>query len=146
MPDYSHCVIYKLINIETRELLYIGSTCNFNKRRYDHKKAVYNQNKRDYNMNIYSHIRELGGWDSVDMIMVEEFRDCQNDLQRRKKECEYIDQMKPKCNHNCPVLKEPKCNSKKPDIRDENGNLPLHYERDRKRIYRQKLKEINNYP
>jgi hypothetical protein len=88
----------------------------------------------------------LGGWDSVDMIMVEEFRDCQNDLQRRKKECEYIDQMKPKCNHNCPVLKEPKCNSKKPDIRDENGNLPLHYERDRKRIYRQKLKEINNYP
>ena len=95
MPDYSHCVIYRIINKETGENLYVGSTTNYNSRMSEHKTYCKNFPIHVRNRKIYQHIRSLGGWKFVDMIMVEEYRECQNDLQKRKKEREYIDELKP---------------------------------------------------
>ena len=61
MPDYSKCVIY---TIRTGEGLYVGSTCNFNNRKYSHKCSMNNENSEKYNRKLYKTIRDNdGAWD-----------------------------------------------------------------------------------
>ena len=61
MPDYSKCVIY---TIRTGEGLYVGSTCNFNQRKYTHKYSLNNETYHAYNIKLYRTIRENdGAWD-----------------------------------------------------------------------------------
>ena len=61
MPDYAKTVIYK---ITTGNDLYIGSTCNFTRRKNCHKSAIYNDKIKDYNTLLYQTIRENDGeWD-----------------------------------------------------------------------------------
>ena len=58
MPDYKKCVIY---TIKSGEGLYVGSTCNFNQRKYKHKSSLNNENDKNYNLKLYKTIRENGG-------------------------------------------------------------------------------------
>ncbi len=61
MPDYSKGVIY---TIKTGECVYVGSTCNFTNRKWQHKKYIYYENSAKYNTKLYKTIRENGGeWD-----------------------------------------------------------------------------------
>jgi hypothetical protein len=82
--DYSKNVIYKLVHKD--DLLdiniYIGSTSNLVKRKYTHKCSCLKEGGRKYNLKIYSHIRENGGWEEWNMVPVEEYP-CKN-----KKEAE----------------------------------------------------------
>jgi len=73
MPDYSKGVIYKL---ETGGQLYVGSTCNFTKRKYEHKQKV-NLKGRGCNAKVYNTIRENGEWK---MTPIKEFP-CENKTQ-----------------------------------------------------------------
>ena len=92
MPDYSHAVIYRIINKETGENLYVGSTCSYNKRMFKHKYDCSTPSSKAYNSPIYIHIREIGGWSAVRHVMIEQYTDCQDKLQLIKREQEYIDQ------------------------------------------------------
>jgi hypothetical protein len=53
-------------------------------------------------MFIYKFIRDHGGWDNWDLIMVDEFS-CDTKLQKDKKEREWIENLKPKLNKNIPA-------------------------------------------
>jgi len=75
MPDYKKAVIYK---ITTGDSLYIGSTCNFTKRKCDHKTNIYNQNCKSYNLKLYKTIRD-NGW-NWDMKPYKEYP-CENKTQ-----------------------------------------------------------------
>lgn len=56
MPDYSKCVIY---TIKSGDGLYVGSTCNFINRKYNHKERSKKSNEK-----LYMAIRENDGeWD-----------------------------------------------------------------------------------
>ena len=68
--DYSKTIIYKLVNYDCPDLVYVGSTTNFTKRKQHHKDAVYNTNSRKYNYKIYTTIRENGNWESWIMIKI----------------------------------------------------------------------------
>tara|TARA_R110002012_G_scaffold271738_1_gene456992 strand:- start:61 stop:462 length:402 start_codon:yes stop_codon:yes gene_type:complete len=57
MPNYSKCVIY---TITTPNGLYVGSTCNYTRRKWGHKSNIHNQNKKTYNYKLYKNIRENG--------------------------------------------------------------------------------------
>ena len=91
MVNYSHAVIYRIINKETGENLYIGSTTDYNRRMAQHKYNCNNPNAEHYNVPIYKHIRELGGWEFVRHVMIEEFTTCQNKMQLIRREQELID-------------------------------------------------------
>jgi hypothetical protein len=73
-------MIYKLVcnDLKITEY-YVGSTCNFSTRKYNHKTSCTNEKGRAYNYNVYQFIREHGGWDNWDMIQVEE---CKFDNRR----------------------------------------------------------------
>ena len=70
MPDYTKTIIYKLINYDFPELVYVGSTTNFTKRKYNHKNAVFNDKNKGHHLKLYVSIRENGGWESWDMIKI----------------------------------------------------------------------------
>jgi len=79
MPDYSKCLIYY---ITSGDNLYVGSTCNLNRRRCKHKHAVENPDDPAHNRKLYRTIRDNGDWD---MQIYEEFP-CETKTQMRIRE------------------------------------------------------------
>jgi hypothetical protein len=98
MPNYTKGNIYKLCCNDTSiKDEYIGSTCNFIKRKNAHKTSCNNEKGKKYNMNVYSFIRENGGWNNWSMILVEEVC-CENKKQLNQKERECVEKLKPTLN------------------------------------------------
>ena len=62
MPNYEKCVMYKIIcNDTTIKDIYVGSTCNFTRRKCGHKSDCNNANTSRYNLKVYQFIRTNGG-------------------------------------------------------------------------------------
>ena len=92
--DYSKCIIYKIVCKDLNEsYCYVGHTTNFTRRKNSHKTACSNKNVRDYSMKVYEKIREVGGWDNWEIIVIEEYKDCENSYQAKKKEREWIEKI-----------------------------------------------------
>ena len=83
--DYSKTVIYKIQHKSKDELLYVGSTTHFGNRKVQHKSRCYNPNEKIYNNKLYSTIRDNGGWDAFNMVIVKEFP-CENKRQAEAEE------------------------------------------------------------
>ena len=90
--DYSKTIIYKIQHIDNDELLYVGHTTDFNKRKCRHK-----ANCNSCQFKVYQMIRENSGWNSFVMVMVEEFP-CDNKLQVCKREDEVMCELKASMN------------------------------------------------
>jgi len=98
MPDYSRCVMYK-INCRDPSItdLYIGSTCNFTRRKNEHKSVSSNDKSRNYNLKLYKCIRDNGGWDNFIMTPIAKFP-CQDKISKLIEESRLIDKLKPSLN------------------------------------------------
>ena len=77
MPNYLQTVIYKIEHKENKELVYVGSTVNFEGRKSSHKSHCNNENVKEYSYKLYVMIRENGGWDSFEMLEIKKFP-CNN--------------------------------------------------------------------
>ena len=98
MPNYNESMIYKLCCLDTTiEEIYIGSTTNFNRRKAEHKQVCNNTHKYGYNIKVYQFIRDNGGWDNWDMILIAKVN-CNDKLELRKKEREYMEEYNPSLN------------------------------------------------
>jgi len=95
--DYSKTVIYKIQHVDNPELLYVGSTTDFTRRKADHKRGCNNGNDKLYNMKIYKMIRDNGGWDAFNMTIIKEFP-CQNKQEALAEEDRIIREMKSNMN------------------------------------------------
>ena len=96
--EYSHACIYKLCCKDpTITDTYIGSTTNFLRRKSEHKRKCHNANSEHYNRYVYTKIRELGGFDNWEMVLVESVN-CYSKLELSQKEREHIDLLKPTLN------------------------------------------------
>ena len=83
--DFSKTVIYKIQHKELDDLLYVGSTTEYVKRKNRHKTTSYaNDTNKNYNLKLYKTIRDNGGWDAFNMVIVKPFP-CEN---RRQAEAE----------------------------------------------------------
>lgn len=81
--DYSNTKIYKLVCKDLNvKFIYVGYTTDWIVRKYKHK---YESNSNIKNFKVYTMIRENGGWENWDMILIEEFP-CENSLQARQRE------------------------------------------------------------
>lgn len=84
--DYSQTVIYKICCKElTVKEVYVGSTTSIIKRRSMHKHNCTNEKGKVYNLYVYQFIREHGGFENWDVIVIEEYP-CENDEQKRTRE------------------------------------------------------------
>ena len=91
--DYSKCVIYKIQHINNDELLYVGHTTNFTKRKNEHKSRVICETSNAYNHKVYQMIRENGGWLDFNMVVVKDFP-CENNRQAEAEEDRIMREMK----------------------------------------------------
>jgi len=98
MVNYGESMIYKLCCKDSNITdFYIGSTTNFSRRKSQHKKNCNNQTDEHYNLKVYKIIRDNGGFENFDMILIEKVNvDNKRDLE--KIERKYIDELKPSLN------------------------------------------------
>jgi len=84
--DYSKGFIYKLCckdkNIQE---CYIGSSTNWINRKNNHKTDCNNSNQKKYNQKKYVFIRDNGGWENWEMILIHDYS-CNNSQELRKEE------------------------------------------------------------
>ena len=83
--NYQNNIIYKIQHKTIDELIYIGSTTNFAKRKCRHKTSCNNEKDKEYNQKKYMMIRENGGWDMFDMVLVKKYP-CNDYLEARQEE------------------------------------------------------------
>ena len=79
-------IIYKILSTDINiKEIYVGSTCNFRTRKFNHKGRCNNETDKAYNYNVYKYIRANGGWDTFDMIQIEEVKhDTKQQLHTRE--------------------------------------------------------------
>ena len=100
--DYSKTKIYKLVCKDIHiTKIYIGHTTNWIKRKSNHKSNCNNSNLKEYDYFVYQFIRENGGWDNFDMILIEEY-ECENRLQAEQRERYWIETLKAELNTHIP--------------------------------------------
>lgn len=100
--DYSKTVIYKICCKDlTIPYVYVGSTSDFIRRKYQHKTYCTNEASSSYNMRLYETIRNHGGWDNWDMVVVEEYP-CESSIQARSRERHWYEQLNCNLNVNIP--------------------------------------------
>lgn len=93
---YKDFVIYIINHIDSLNC-YIGSTKNFKKRIFQHKKASRNRTKKIYHSRLYRFIRDNGGWDKFEIKILESYP-CDSLKDGHNIEFDYIDQMSPTLN------------------------------------------------
>ena len=71
--DYSKSLIYKIEHNDNPNLLYVGSTTDFTRRKSHHRSDCNNSNSSCYNYKLYVMIRENGGWESFKCMVIKEF-------------------------------------------------------------------------
>jgi len=101
--DYSKSVIYKLCCKDpTIEDIYIGSTTHFTKRKHQHKYCCNNENDKKYNNYKYQFIRDNGGFNNWDMILIKDYpTDSKRKLEMEERRI--IDELKPSLNTQLPT-------------------------------------------
>ena len=68
--DYSKSVIYKIEHLDKPELVYVGSTTDFIRRKSEHKCTCINENSKQYKSKLYQLIRDNGNWESFKMMII----------------------------------------------------------------------------
>ena len=91
--DYSKILIYKIEHINNEELVYVGHTTNWNKRKCMHKNACKNEKYKIYNLKVYQMIRANGGWEMFQMIEVEKYP-CADRREAERRENEAMKELK----------------------------------------------------
>ena len=100
--DYSKTCFYKIVSKDVNiKEIYVGHTTDFTRRRRGHKTVCSNPNAKNYNMNVYRFIREHGGWECFDMILLEQ-RPCLDALDAKRIERDYIEQLSASLNNSIP--------------------------------------------
>jgi len=149
MPNYQNGLIYKLCCKDANITdIYVGSTTNFKQRKKLHKSVCNNENNKDYNCDVYKFIRENGGFQNWDMVLVE-YYPCKTKLELEKREREIIEELKPTLNKIIPTRtkKEYYENNKeqllekKKEYNEKNKEQIAEYQKKYNEDNKEKLKE-----
>ena len=146
--DYTNTIIYKIQHTEKEELIYVGHTTDFTKRKSAHKLATRSEKDKAYNRNLYKMISDNGGWECFNMIEIKKFS-CTNKREAEAEEDKVMRELKATMNM---VRAFRTAGDKKEDARiyrenlnkDENGNrtIDAYCAKLRKqKIYRDAYKE-----
>lgn len=94
MPDYSKTVIYviRCLILGVTET-YVGSTVNPTSRKSGHHNACINEKNRAYHFKIYKFIRDNGGWENWEFVILEEYPECVNKIQKLIRERQVADRL-----------------------------------------------------
>ena len=137
--DYSKTNIYKLVNFYdlNDENIYVGYCTNIVQRRYNHRTACCKPDNRDYNLKVYQFIRENGGWDQWEMILIEKYP-CDDVDQARARERYWKKELNATLNTNEPGRTQKEWREDNKEILAEKEK---QYRKDNKQIIAEKNKD-----
>ena len=141
--DYSKTLIYKIVckDLDIKDC-YVGHTTNWIKRKSSHKSNCNNQNKKDYNLNVYKFIRENGNWDNWEMIEIKKYP-CNDKREAEAEERTLYEELNSTLNTYRPFITEDEKKQQKKEIKKK------YYEKNKekfKEFYIDYYEEfINNY-
>ena len=110
----SHYTFYKIVCEDCPDYIYIGSTKSYRSRKNQHKIACNSDKK--YHLKIYQKIRENGGWDKWNMIIIDEGDDLTFTQARIKEE-----ELRLKYNGNLNSIKAFRTEEEKKEYKKEYG-------------------------
>ena len=134
--DYSKTSIYKIQSIDNPELLYVGSTTDFTKRKNRHKSRCNKPNDKGYNLKLYKMMRDNGGWDMFNMVIVKEFP-CENKRQAEAEEDRIIRETKSNMNMRRAYVSHDELLEQKKKYREQNIERMKQYYEQNKEYYKQ---------
>jgi len=127
--DYSKTNIYKIVCNDLRvKDCYVGHTINMTKRKCGHKTRCNNEKNKNHNFKIYKIIRENGGWDNWNMLLVEKFP-CKDKYEACKREREVYEELDAKLNTKRPYRTQEEL---KEDIKDYGKQYRQEHKAERK--------------
>ena len=134
---YENTVIYKIQHNENDDLLYVGHTTDFTKRKYQHRQcATSSPTHRAYGLKLYTMIRENGGWDSFKMLEIKKYP-CNDKREAEAEEDKTMKEMKASMNSRGSLLDKVKARETRLKYIDENREAISLKERE----YRENHKE-----
>ena len=71
--DFTNSIIYHIRHMESKEVVYVGSTTNFSNRKGKHK-YLWNKEGNHFKIPIYCHIRDNGGFDCFEIIPIQSLK------------------------------------------------------------------------
>jgi hypothetical protein len=91
MVNYGNSCIYKICCKDTTiKDIYVGSTTNFSRRKYNHKMSCNKEGNKAYNYHVYQFIRQNGGFKNWDMVEICKFS-CENKRELCKEERRHLE-------------------------------------------------------
>jgi len=134
--DYSKTIIYKIVcnDLNVKDC-YVGHTTDMSKRKWGHKSVCNNEKNKGHNHKIYKIIRENGGWDNWNMLLVEKFP-CKDKYDACKREREVYEEIDAKMNTVRPYLTQE-------EIKQYHKQYDQEYYQTNKEYKKQKFKEYN---
>ena len=134
--DYSKTIIYKIVcNDLNVNQCYVGHTTDMTKRKWGHKSVCNNEKNKGHNHKIYKIIRENGGWDNWNMLLVEKFP-CKDKYDACKREREVYEEIDAKMNTVRPYLTQE-------EIKEYHKEYDKQYYQTNKEYKKEKFKEYN---
>ena len=101
--DYSKGLIYKIVCKDLNiKKCYYGSTTDLRNRKYGHKYSCNNVNDIKHNCPIYKYIRDNGGWDNWNIILIKKYP-CNSKLELEREERRCMEKDHNRLNNNLPT-------------------------------------------
>ena len=121
MSNYQNGTIYKLVCKDTSITdCYVGSTTCHNARKSAHKSACNNEKNKNYNLPVYRFIRDNGGWDSWEFVLLEDYP-CNKKKQLNIRERYWYEQSNATLNDRYPERSQKEYNTEyfnRPEIKE----------------------------
>ena len=144
MVNYREAIIYKLCCLDPSITnIYIGSTTCFKKRKNYHKSGCNNPNIPSYNYYVYQFIREHGGFQNWEMILIEQY-EATSKKHLEMRERYWLDELKASLNIQTPARTEQELkeiNNKREKIRREQN---IEHFKEKDKIFYEKNKDRIN--
>ena len=135
MVNYQDSFIYKICCKDlTIQDIYIGSTTNFKQRKRQHKNCCTKEGNLHYNERKYKFIRDNGGWDNWDMILIKNVS-CESRLELNRIERESYEEYEPTLNYQVPSR------SKK---EYQKQFVSTYYERNKEKVKKKRMERYYN--
>jgi len=139
--DYSKTIIYKFVCDDLNvNQCYVGHTINMTKRKCCHKSACNNEKNKAHNLKIYKIIRQNGGWDNWNMVLVEKFP-CKDSSEACKREREVYEELDAKMNMVIPYLTQEETKKYGKEYREDHKEYYKQYREEHKEYYKQNYKK-----
>ncbi len=95
--NYNNTVIYKIQHVDKEDLIYVGSTTDFTKRKSSHKSCCNDPKNSRHNLKVYKLIRENGGWEMFRMIEIKKYS-CNDKREAEAEEDKIMKELKANMN------------------------------------------------